>query len=143
MIFNSIEFALFFPLVFILLWLVFNKDIKARNIFILVVSYFFYGVWDWRFLILIAISSICDYTLGLRIHHSEDAKKKKLYLTLSIVINLGILGFFKYFNFFADSFVDLFTLFGTSFSYESLSIILPVGISFYTFQTMSYTFDIY
>ena len=143
MIFNSIEFALFFPIVFILYWLFFSKNVRTRNFFIILVSYFFYGIWDWRFLILIAISSISDYILGLKIHKSEDVKKRKLFLTASIVINLGILGFFKYFNFFADSFVDLFTLFGTSFSYQSLSIILPVGISFYTFQTMSYTFDIY
>ena len=143
MIFNSIEFALFFPIVFILYWLLFAKNVRPRNTFIVAVSYFFYGVWDWRFLILIIISSLCDYTLGLQIHKSKDRKKRKLFLTASIVINIGILAFFKYFDFFAGSFVDLFTLFGTRFSYQSLSIILPVGISFYTFQTMSYTFDIY
>ena len=143
MIFNSLEFALFFPVVFILYWILFNKTTLSRNIFIISTSYFFYGVWDYRFLILIVISSLCDYILGLQIYKNEEVKKRRLYLSISLIINLGILGFFKYFNFFADSFVQAFTLLGTSFSYQSLSIILPVGISFYTFQTMSYTFDIY
>jgi len=143
MIFNSIEFAIFFPIVFLLYWLLFCKTARTRNLYIILVSYFFYGIWDWRFLILIAISSLSDYLLGLQIHKSEDVKRRKLFLTVSVILNIGILGFFKYFNFFTDSFLDLFTLFGASFSYQRLSIILPVGISFYTFQTMSYTFDIY
>jgi len=143
MIFNSVEFALFFPVVFLLYWLVFNKKVQLRNLFIIATSYFFYGIWDWRFLILIVISSLSDYILGIQIEKTDAPKKKKLFLATSVIINLGILGFFKYFNFFADSFVSAFTLFGQNISYSSLSIILPVGISFYTFQTMSYTFDIY
>lgn len=143
MIFNSIEFAIFFPLVFLTYWLFFKKNITYRNLFIILVSYFFYGMWDWRFLSLIVISSITDYFLGLKIQTEESNKKRKLFLTASIVVNLGILVFFKYFNFFTDSFTDIFTLFGMEFSSSRLNIILPVGISFYTFQTMSYTLDIY
>ena len=143
MVFNSIEFAIFFPLVFLLYWLFFNKQTKLRNLFLILASYFFYGVWDWRFLILIFISSLGDYLFGTQIFNSESVNKRKLYLAFSVCLNLGILGFFKYFNFFIDNFVNIFTLFGKEFSYESMNIILPVGISFYTFQTMSYTFDIY
>jgi len=143
MLFNSIEFAIFFPLIFIIYWLVFNKNIKYRNIFIICASYFFYGMWDWRFLSLIIISSLADYLIGFKIHASEDDKSRKAFLLLSIIINIGILGFFKYFNFFTDSLLSLFELLGWTYSYERLSIILPVGISFYTFQTLSYTLDIY
>ena len=143
MLFNSIEFAIFFPLIFVIYWLVFSKNIKYRNIFIICASYFFYGMWDWRFLSLIIISSLTDYLIGFKIHASEDDKSRKAFLLLSIIINIGILGFFKYFNFFTDSLLSLFELFGWTYSYERLSIILPVGISFYTFQTLSYTLDIY
>ena len=143
MIFNSIEFGLFFPLVFFLYWLFFRKNIKARNLFIIFSSYFFYGVWDWRFLILIFISSIGDYLFGLHIHKASSIKRKKFFLISSITLNIGILGFFKYFNFFTENFIAVFTLLGNNFTHESLNIILPVGISFYTFQTMSYTLDIY
>ena len=143
MLFNSIEFAIFFPIIFIIYWFVFNKKIKSRNIFIICTSYFFYAMWDWRFLSLNIISSLADYLIGLKIHASEDNKSRRAFLLLSIIINIGILGFFKYFNFFTDSLLSLFELFGWTYSYERLSIILPVGISFYTFQTLSYTFDIY
>lgn len=143
MIFNSIEFAFFFPLVFILYWTLFRSNVKLRNWFLLAVSYFFYGAWDWRFLILIFISTAGDYLFGILIDTSEQHNKRKIFLISSMVLNLGILGFFKYFNFFTDSFVHVFTLFGKEINYQGLNIILPVGISFYTFQTMSYTIDIY
>ena len=143
MLFNSIEFGLFFPLVFITYWIIFRNNNKLRNFFLLAVSYFFYGVWDSRFLILIVVSSLADYVFGIQIHESNSPKKKKLFLTFSLIVNLGILGFFKYFNFFTQSFVDVFKIFGQEINITTLQFILPVGISFYTFQTLSYTLDIY
>ncbi|MFT6814441.1 MAG: alginate O-acetyltransferase complex protein AlgI [Sphingobacteriales bacterium] len=143
MLFNSIEFALFLPLVFCLYWLLNKKNIRAQNILLLGASYFFYGWWDWRFLILIVISSVLDYGIGLALKTSTNESKRKALLGLSIAVNLGFLGFFKYFNFFSQSFADAYTLLGTSFNPLQLNIILPVGISFYTFQTLSYTIDVY
>lgn len=143
MIFNSIEFGIFFPLVFALYWLFFRNHIQARNIFLVAVSYIFYGWWDWRFLSLIVISSLIDFVIGQKIFAEEDNKKRKYLLWVSLSLNLGLLFFFKYSNFFVQSFVDAFTIFGTSPNIQHLNIILPVGISFYTFQTLSYTLDIY
>jgi len=143
MLFNSIAFSIFLPVVFILYWFVINKGLKKQNFLILIASYFFYGSWDWRFLSLIIISSITDYILGLKIHQSSKQKQRKMFLIISIVINLGLLGFFKYYNFFVDSFIDLFGLLGISLNKSTLVVLLPVGISFYTFQTLSYTIDIY
>lgn len=143
MIFNSIDFAIFFPTVFFLYWLVFNKKVKVRNIYLIAVSYLFYGWWDWRFLSLIIISSFIDFFTGKRIFNEGNPKKRTSYLILSLLVNLGFLGFFKYCNFFIDSFINAFSLFGVNFSAPTLNIILPVGISFYTFQTLSYTIDIY
>ncbi|MDD3320185.1 MAG: MBOAT family protein [Paludibacter sp.] len=146
MLFNSFDFAVFLPLVYLLYWFIFNKkDIKLRNLFLLTVSYIFYGFWDWRFLSLILISSLMDYFLALEIFKTPDENKKrrKTLLILSLALNLGFLGFFKYYNFFVGSFVDTFAIFGTKFDYIPLKIILPVGISFYTFQSLSYTLDVY
>lgn len=143
MIFNSIEFGIFFPLVFALYWLFFRNHIQARNIFLVAVSYIFYGWWDWRFLSLIVISSFIDFFVGQKLFAEEDKNKRKYLLWISLSLNLGILIFFKYSNFFVQSFVDAFTFFGTSPNIQHLNIILPVGISFYTFQTLSYTLDIY
>ncbi len=143
MLFNSLDFIIFFPIVFVLYWFVFNKSVRIQNAFVLVASYIFYGFWDWRFLSLIAFSSVVDFFVGLELGKTEENNKRKKLLLLSLLVNLGFLGFFKYFNFFAESFVDAFTLMGVEFSSERLNIILPVGISFYTFQTMSYTIDIY
>jgi len=143
MLFNSFDFAIFLPIVFLLYWLVFNRNVTIRNLFLLVVSYVFYGFWDWRFIPLIVISSITDYLIGWYMGKTDDKSRRKLLLIVSLVVNIGILGFFKYYNFFIESFIDTFTLFGKSFSYTPLNIILPVGISFYTFQTLSYTIDIY
>ncbi|MFD2725970.1 MBOAT family O-acyltransferase [Hyunsoonleella rubra] len=141
MIFNSLAFLTFFPIVFILYWSINKKAYKVQNILLLIASYVFYGWWDWRFLSLIAFSTIIDYTLGLKIESSKT--RKKTFLILSLVSNLGLLAVFKYFNFFIDSFVGLWTMFGYEMSVSTLNIILPVGISFYTFQTMSYSIDIY
>ena len=143
MLFNSLEFLIFFPIVFVLYWFVFQKNKVSRNIFILAVSYFFYGWWDWRFLLLIAFSSTLDFFIGLNIEKSNKQSTKKLLLYASLLVNLGLLGYFKYANFFIDSFSDLLTTIGFQANYSSLQIILPVGISFYTFQTLSYTIDIY
>ncbi|MBV1922393.1 MAG: MBOAT family protein, partial [Flavobacteriaceae bacterium] len=143
MLFNSIEFVIFLPIVFILYWFVFNKNIKIQNIVLLIASYVFYGWWDWRFLSLIVFSSFVDYFVGLGMNNTENSFKRKTYLWISICVNLGFLGFFKYYNFFAESFSDAFTLFGSSIDASRLNIILPVGISFYTFQTLSYSIDVY
>ena len=144
MLFNSIEFLLFLPAVFVLYWFVFNKNLKVQNSLILLSSYAFYGWWDYRFLSLIFLSTFVDYIIGLNISKQDSEKKKKLLLWCSVLFNLSVLGFFKYFNFFVESWVELFSSVGYEIkSVWTLNIILPVGISFYTFQTMSYTIDIY
>jgi len=143
MLFNSIDFVFFLPIVFIIYWLIGRKNVKLQNAFLLVASYFFYGWWDARFLLLIAFSSIVDYFVSLAIDKAQEKRKRKLLLALSLLVNLGFLGFFKYYNFFAESFSDAFKLLGTSFELDRLHILLPVGISFYTFQTLSYTIDVY
>ena len=144
MLFNSIEFLLFLPLVFVLYWFVFNKNLKHQNLLILVSSYVFYGWWDYRFLSLIVLSTIVDYVIGLNIFNQSSKKYQKILLWCSVLFNLGLLGFFKYYNFFIESWIDLFSSIGYDIkSVWTLNIILPVGISFYTFQTMSYTIDIY
>lgn len=143
MLFNSIEFGIFLPLVFFLYWFACRKNRSAQNLLMLVASYVFYGWWDWRFLSLIIFSSGLDYFLGLGLGKEDDPKKRKVLLWISLAVNLGFLGFFKYFNFFAESFVEAFTLLGSPLEIDRLNIILPVGISFYTFQTLSYSIDIY
>ena len=143
MLFNSIEFALFIPIIFILYWFVTNKNLKLQNLLLVVSSYFFYGWWDWRFLSLIAFSSIIDYIIGIKLKKENNVTKRKILLIVSIVVNLGFLGFFKYYNFFAQSLADAFTLLGHPLKISTLKIILPVGISFYTFQTLSYSIDVY
>ncbi len=144
MLFNSLEFFIFLPTVFFLYWFVFEKNLKAQNALVLISSYVFYGWWDWRFLALIASSTIVDYVIGISIYATNNKKNKKLLLWFSIVFNLGLLGFFKYYNFFIDSWIDLVSILGYQMqSTWTLKVILPVGISFYTFQTMSYSLDIY
>ncbi len=142
MIFNSIDFAIFLPIVFILFW-VFTKTVKERNILIVLSSYLFYGWWDWRFLSLILFSTVLDYSIGIGLSKQTVPKKRLVLIWISVFVNLGFLGFFKYFNFFLDSFVTAFSFFGTEINSPTLNIILPIGISFYTFQTLSYTIDIY
>jgi alginate O-acetyltransferase complex protein AlgI len=143
MLFNSANFALFLPIVFLCYWFVVNKNLKAQNILLLVASYFFYACWDWRFVFLLAFSTVLDYYSGIKISELQKQSQKKLWLVLSVGINLGFLGVFKYYNFFADSFADLLNNFGLQVHYSTLNIILPVGISFYTFHGLSYVFDIY
>jgi len=143
MLFNSLDFAIFLPLVFLLYWFVAQKNLKLQNVLIVLASYFFYGWWDWRFLSLIIFSTVVDYFVGLKLRTEEKQSKRKVLLWTSIVVNLGFLGFFKYYNFFLENFVNAFSLFGMQVNANSLNIILPVGISFYTFQTLSYTIDVY
>ena len=143
MLFNSIEFALFLPLVFILYWIIGSDRIKMQNSLLLLASYIFYGWWDWRFLALIVFSSSVDYFIGLAFRNNTNPSKRKLLLYASLAVNLGLLGFFKYFNFFIDSFSSAFTFFGSSIDSQRLTIILPLGISFYTLQTLSYSIDSY
>ena len=143
MLFNSIDFAIFLPAVFFLYWFVVNKNLKFQNALIVFASYVFYGWWDWRFLSLIIFSTVVDYIVGQTLRTEQQPIKRKVLLWLSIIVNLGFLGFFKYYNFFLDNFLAAFTLFGAQIKANSLNIILPVGISFYTFQTLSYTIDVY
>lgn len=143
MLFNSLDFAIFLPVVFILYWFVVNRNLNLQNFLIVVSSYLFYGWWDWKFLSLIFFSSLVDYTIGIGLQKQENQLKRKILLWTSIIVNLGFLGIFKYYNFFLDNFVTAFTFFGGEIQANSLNIILPVGISFYTFQTLSYSIDVY
>ena len=143
MLFNSIDFAIFLPIVFCLYWFVFKNNLKLQNLFVVVASYVFYGWWDVRFLWLILFSTATDYIVGFWLLNEERAKRRKMLLWISVIVNIGFLGFFKYFNFFVDSFVTAFSFFGSPLEARSFNIVLPVGISFYTFQTMSYTIDVY
>ncbi|TYA56662.1 MBOAT family O-acyltransferase [Formosa maritima] len=143
MLFNSIDFAIFLPIVFVLYWLVVQKSLRLQNVLIVVASYVFYGWWDYRFLGLILFSTLIDYTIGILLQKTSIEKQRKALLWTSICVNIGLLGFFKYYNFFVDNFVEAFSFFGREIQPNTLNIILPVGISFYTFQTLSYTIDIY
>jgi alginate O-acetyltransferase complex protein AlgI len=143
MLFNSLEFAIFLPIVFLLYWFVFNKNLKVQNFLLLVASYVFYGWWDWRFLSLIFFSSMVDYSIGIGLGKIDDKTKRRILLTCSILVNIGLLGFFKYYNFFTESFSEAFTFFGSHIEPSRLNVVLPVGISFYTFQTLSYSIDVY
>ena len=142
MLFNSLEFAIFLPLVFVLYWFVFGRNLKIQNFFVLVVSYIFYGWWDWRFLILIAFTSLCSYVSGILIdHYRESRRKARIVGAINIIINLVILGTFKYYNFFVSEFANAFL--GGAKPEMLVKLILPVGISFYTFQALSYSIDVY
>ncbi len=143
LLFNSFSFGLFLPITLILYWAVGFKKIKAQNAILLLASYFFYGLWDWRFLFLILASSLVDYGAGLAIGASQNSSRKKIYLYASILWNLGVLFVFKYYNFFIDEFALLFSLPQGEYAFSSLNLILPVGLSFYTFQTMGYSIDVY
>jgi alginate O-acetyltransferase complex protein AlgI len=143
MLFNSIEFLVFLPLVFLGYWKIANKNLKLQNLFVMGASYVFYGWWDWRFLSLILFSTVVDYLVGRGLGNQENPLRRKLLLWTSIVVNIGLLGVFKYFNFFLDSLYDVVPGLQVVMGFNTLNIILPVGISFYTFQTLSYTIDVY
>lgn len=142
MLFNSLEFLIFLPLVFILYWFVF-KNQKQQNILLLLSSYVFYGWWDWRFLFLVLFSTIIDYFIGKKLSETVNTLQRKLLLSISVSVNIGLLGFFKYYNFFVDSWIEAWNNMGITMHASSMQIVLPVGISFYTFQTLSYTIDVY
>lgn len=143
MLFNSLSFALFLPVVFILYWFATNGNVRRQNIILLISSYFFYACWDWRFMFLLIFSTLLDYYSGIKIDGALSPRKRLYWLWLSIGINLGFLGVFKYYNFFAESFTTGLAYLGYKASLGSLQIILPVGISFYTFHGISYVIDIY
>ena len=143
MFFNSIAFAIFLPIVFFLYWFVFNKTKSTQNALLIVASYYFYSCWDWRFLFLLVFSTFLDYYTGIQIEKGKSEKSRKFWFWLSIIVNLGFLGVFKYYNFFASSFSDLLNSVGVKASPILLNVILPVGISFYTFHGLSYVIDIY
>jgi alginate O-acetyltransferase complex protein AlgI len=143
MLFNSINFALFLPVVFFLYWFVFKNNLRLQNILLLGASYFFYACWDWRFLFLLVFSTVLDYYTGIKIAESKKTSSKKFWFWLSISINLGFLGVFKYFNFFSASFAEAVSNLGFQVNPFTLNVILPIGISFYTFHGLSYVIDIY
>ena len=143
MLFNSIEFLFFLPIVFLLYWFVF-RSYRWQNLFIVLASYVFYGWWDWRFLLLIALTSFCSFLSGVGLERYEgNRSRQKLISASNIILNLSILGVFKYYNFFVESFSVLFSAMGLQLDWVTLNIVLPVGISFYTFQALSYTIDVY
>lgn len=143
MLFNSLNFAIFLPIVFILYWFVSKGNLRFQNILLLIASYFFYACWDWRFMFLLIFSTFLDYYTGIKIFEAEGKSRKLFWLWLSIGINLGFLGVFKYYNFFASSFAEVLSLIGLKTNLGSLQVILPVGISFYTFHGLSYVIDLY
>jgi D-alanyl-lipoteichoic acid acyltransferase DltB (MBOAT superfamily) len=143
MLFNSLNFAIFLPIVFMLYWFATRGNLKFQNILLLVSSYFFYACWDWRFLFLLIFSTLLDYYTGIKMSDAKSQNSKKFWFWLSISVNLGFLGVFKYYNFFAESFASAFDNLGLHVNPWTLKVILPVGISFYTFHGLSYVIDIY
>ena len=143
MLFNSVGFAIFLPVVFFLYWFATNKDFKRQNILLLLASYYFYASWDYRFLFLLIFSTLLDYFTGIKMSEAANKNKKRFWFWLSIIINLGFLGVFKYYNFFAASFAEALSHLGLHVNFWTIKVILPVGISFYTFHGLSYVIDIY
>jgi D-alanyl-lipoteichoic acid acyltransferase DltB (MBOAT superfamily) len=142
MLFNSIEFALFLPIVFLIYWSI-AKNVKVQNVFLLTASYFFYAWWDWRYLSLVLLCSITNYTAGILMMNTDLQKRRKIILTICCLVSFCVLGIFKYYDFFVTSFVSAFDLIGIHLQAKILHLIMPVGISFYTFHTLSYTIDVY
>lgn len=143
MLFNSIEYLLFLPTVFLIYWSL-SKSYKIQNLFILIVSYLFYGWWDWRFLILIAFTTLCSFASGIVLERTEGKRLiQKIVSASNITLNLVILCIFKYYNFFGENFTALCNFLGFETHWTTINILLPVGISFYTFQALSYTIDVY
>ncbi|MDE6256724.1 MAG: MBOAT family protein [Muribaculaceae bacterium] len=141
MLFNSIEFILFLPVVFLIYWAI--KPLKWQNAFVIVASYVFYGWWDWRFLGLIFLATTTSFICGILLERFHDKMKRKAVVWANVIVSLGILGTYKYYNFFAENFSNLMSLVGIETGFVTLQLVLPVGISFYTFQTLSYTIDVY
>ena len=143
MLFDTINFGIFLPIVFLLYWFVARKTVNNQNLLLLLASYFFYSCWDKRFLFLLVASTLLDYFAGLLVNRSATVSHKKRWMILSVCINLSLLGFFKYYNFFVSSFSEMLSKFGIANSDFTLNIFLPIGISFYTFHGLSYIIDIY
>ncbi len=143
MLFNSINYAVFLPIVFIAYWFITHKNLKVQNFLLLLSSCFFYGFWDYRFLFVLMVSIFLDFFTAIKMHESKNLFNRKMWLLLSISVNVGFLFFFKYYNFFIEQFAQLISEFGMKPNYYSLKIILPVGISFYTFHGLSYIIDVY
>lgn len=142
MLFNSLDFAIFMPILFLIYWAL-GKNVRNQTFFLLVASYFFYAWWDWRYLSLILVCSITNYSAGILLMKNGKKEIRKIILTICCLVCLGILGIFKYYDFFVTSFVSVFSFFGVKIQAHTLNLILPVGISFYTFHTLSYTIDVY
>jgi alginate O-acetyltransferase complex protein AlgI len=143
MLFNSFNYLVFLPLTFVIYWFIAVKNLRVQNLFLLLASYFFYSFWDYRFLGLLIFSTLLDYIAGIKMFESTTRKRKRFWFWISIILNLGFLGVFKYYNFFAESFAGLLENIGFHIDLWTLQIILPVGISFYTFHGLSYVIDIY
>ena len=143
MLFNSFSFLIFFPIIFILYWFVTQRNLKWQNIMLLIASYYFYACWDWRFLFLLVFSTGLDFFTGLKMEECTSKKQKQFWFWLSVILNLGFLGIFKYYNFFVSSFATGLANMGLHINVYTLKVILPVGISFYTFHGLSYVIDIY
>ena len=143
MFFNSIDFAIFLPIAFLLYWFVAKNNRKLQNILLLIASYFFYACWDYRFLFLLIFSTLLDYTTGIKMGGATKPKNRKFWFWVSVIVNLGFLGVFKYYDFFAEQFAQALSLLGFKTNIWVLNVILPVGISFYTFHGLSYVIDIY
>ena len=143
MLFNSISFLLFLPVIFTAYWWANKRSLQLQNLLLLVASYFFYACWDWRFLFLLLFSTALDYFTGIKMEEAKNETNKKRWFWLSIIVNIGFLGIFKYYNFFADSFAEALSGIGIHTNFWTLKVILPVGISFYTFHGLSYVIDIY
>lgn len=143
MVFNSLTFAIFLPVVFLLYWFAAGRNVRMQNMLLIAASYFFYGWWDWRFLLLLAFTSLVDFGVGYGLNKTDNQRQRKMLLTITLVSNLSVLFFFKYFNFFTDSARELMSLCGWRADFVTIKVLLPVGISFYTFQSLSYTIDVY
>jgi alginate O-acetyltransferase complex protein AlgI len=143
MLFTSITFALFLTILFLLYWFIFNRSLSGQNLFLLASSYIFYGWWDWRFAFLLLFISVSNYFIAILLQKTQQKRHRKLFFITGLIINIGTLVFFKYFNFFMDGFIDLASIFGLEASRVSLKIILPIGISFYIFLSISYLIDVY
>lgn len=144
MLFNSLIFAIYLPIVFALYWFVFNRNLRIQNLYVIVISYIFYGWWDYRFLGLLIFNSVMDFLIALQMEkHEVGSKGRRNWVRASLFLNLGMLGFFKYFNFFVGSWVSAWGSLGIEMDVPTLKVILPIGISFYTFQSLSYTIEVY
>ena len=143
MLFNSFSFALFLPVVFFIYWFIANRNLKIQNSFLLIASYYFYSCWDWRFLFLLMFSTLLDFYTGIKMSEADNQQRKRVWFLLSLIVNVGFLGFFKYYNFFTETFAEALSNLGLNVNPWVLNIILPVGISFYTFHGLSYVIDVY